>query len=238
YAAEERPDHPYVMAARECQIYDKGFDEVKLRRAIAAYFGLVSKIDHHVGELLDALAASGLADNTRVLYSSDHGDNLGVRGLWGKSNMYEEAAGVPMILAGPEVPDGVVCREPVSLVDAFPTIIAGAGLAPHPDDRDLPGDSLFEMAKGTARRRTILSEYHATGAATGAFMIRKGSFKYVYYVGMPPQLFDLDADPQETRDLAHDAGYRGLLAQCEAELRRVVDPDAADALAKADQGAR
>src|SRR5258707_927352 len=108
----------------------------------------------------------------------------------------------------------------------------------RPDDRDLPGASLFDVARGVAPRRTILSEYHATGAATGAFMIRKGPFKYVYYAGMPPQLFDLDADPQETRDLAADPGYRGLLAQCEAELRLVVDPDAADALAKADQRAR
>ena len=209
-----------------------------MRRAIAAYFGLVSKIDHHVGELLDTLAVSGLADNTRVLYSSDHGDNLGVRGLWGKSNMYEEAAGVPMILAGPGVPEGVVCREPVSLVDCFPTIIAGAGLTPHPDDCDLPGASLFDLARGRAPRRTILSEYHATGAATGAFMIRKGPFKYVHYVGMPPQLFDLAADPQETRDLAQDPGYRGLVEDCERELHRVVDPEAADALAKADQRAR
>ena len=238
YAPQERPDHPYVRAIRECQIYDKGFDEVKLRRAIAAYFGLVSLVDDHVGKLVAALTASGLADNTRVLYSSDHGDNLGVRGLWGKSNMYEESAGVPMILAGPEVPEGVVCHEPVSLVDAFPTIIAGAGLPPHPQDRDLPGASLFEMVRGTAPGRTVMSEYHAAGAATGAFMIRKGPFKYVYYAGMVPQLFDLDADPQEARDLATDPGYRGLLAQCEVELRRVVDPDAADALAKADQGAR
>src|SRR6266567_2577336 len=231
-------DDRIVAAAGECQIYDKGFDDVKVRRAIAAYFGLVSKIDHHVGELLDVLAASGLTDNTRVLYSSDHGDNLGVRGLWGKSNMYEEAAGVPMILAGREVPQGVVCRQPVSLVDCFPTIIAGAGLAPHPGDRDLPGASLLEVARGTGPRRMILSEYHATGAATGAFMIRKGPFKYVHYVGMPPQLFDLDADPQETRDLGREPGYRDLLARCEAELRLVVDPDAADASAKADQRAR
>ena len=69
-------------------------------------------------------------------------------------------------------------------------------------------------------------------------MIRKGPFKYVYYVGMPPQLFDLDTDPQETRDLAREAGYRGLVADCEKLLRRVVDPEAADALAKADQRAR
>jgi choline-sulfatase len=60
----------------------------------------------------------------------------------------------------------------------------------------------------------------------------------VHYVGMPPQLFDLDADAQETRDLARDPGYRGLVADCERELRRVVDPEAADALARADQGSR
>ena len=103
YAAEERPDHPYVMAARECQIYDKGFDAMKLRRAIAAYFGLVSFVDDNVGKLINALDAAGLAGTTRVLYSSDHGDNLGTRGLWGKSTMYEESAGVPMLFAGPEV---------------------------------------------------------------------------------------------------------------------------------------
>jgi choline-sulfatase len=209
-----------------------------LRRAIAAYFGLVSFVDHNVGKLLEALAAAGLAGNTRVLYSSDHGDNLGTRGLWGKSNMYEEAAGVPVLLAGPDVPEGFVCHEPVSLVDVFPTATECVGLPTHPDDRDLPGSSLFDVARGVAPQRTILSEYHAAGAATGAFMIRKGPFKYVYYAGMMPQLFDLGSDPQETRDLAREPGYRGLVADCERALRRVVDPDAADALAKADQGAR
>jgi choline-sulfatase len=152
--------------------------------------------------------------------------------------MYEEAAGVPMILAGPEVPSGFVCHEPVSLIDVFPTVTQCVGLMPHPDDRDLPGTSLLDVVQGRAPRRTILSEYHAAGAATGAFMIRRGSFKYVYYVGMPPQLFDLDADPQEHRDLAQEPGYRGLVLDCDQELRRVADPDAADALAKADQRSR
>jgi choline-sulfatase len=234
-AADRQPDHPYMAAIRNCQVYDRSFDDVKLRKALAAYFGLVSFVDDNVGKLLAALDAAGLADTTRVLYSADHGDNLGTRRLWGKSTMYEEAAGVPMILAGPDVPRGYVCREPVSLADAFPTIVRGAGLPVHPDDRDLPGAALFDVLSGAATPRTILSEYHATGAATGAFMIRKGPFKYVYYAGMPPQLFDLDADPQESRDLAREAGYAGLVADCEKELRRVVDPDAADALAKADQ---
>jgi choline-sulfatase len=237
-AAERAPDHPYVAAFRECQIYEKGFvDEANVRRAIAAYFGLVSSTDHNVGRLIAALEAAGLTDSTRILYSADHGDNLGTRGLWGKSTMYEEAAGVPMIAAGPGLPQGMICREPVTLADAFPTIVKWAGVAPHPQDRDLPGLPLDEVAR-TVPRRTILSEYHATGAATGAFMTRKGRFKFVYYAGMKPQLFDLDADPQETRDLGQDAGYRGLVADCERELRVVVDPEAADALAKSDQAAK
>lgn len=238
YSPHERPNHPYVAAIRECMIYDKGFDEAKRRRAIAAYFGLVSFVDHNVGKLLDALAASGLDGETRVLYSSDHGDNLGTRGLWGKSTMYQESAGVPMLLAGPDVPQGFVCREPVSLVDVFPTVTEGAGLPRHRADRDLPGANLLDIVRSTAAPRTVLSEYHAAGAATGAFTIRKGRFKYTYYVGMPPQLFDLDADPQEARDLGQDPGYRGLVARCEAELRRLVDPEAADAAARADQAAR
>jgi choline-sulfatase len=237
YDPAEWPDHPYVRAIRECQIYQKGFDPASLRRAIAAYFGLVSYVDHNVGRLVDALAASGLADSTRIIYSSDHGDNLGTRGLWGKSTMYEEAAGVPMIVAGPGLPPGSVCREPVSLVDCFPTILSWTGVPPDRNDGNLPGLPLDEIAR-TAPKRTILCEYHAAGAATGAFMIRKGAFKYVYYAGMPAQLFDLNADPQEARDLAREPGYRGLLADCERQLRQIVDPDAADALAKSDQAAR
>jgi choline-sulfatase len=132
------------------------------------------------------------------------------------------------------LPQGVTCREPVTLGDAFPTIVKWAGLAPHPADRDLPGAPLDETV-GAAPARTVLCEYHATGAATGAFMIRKGRFKFVYYVGLPAQLFDLDADPQETRDLAHEPGYAGLAADCERDLRAVVDPEAADRLAKSDQ---
>jgi choline-sulfatase len=236
--AEREPDHPYIAAIRDCQIYDKGFDETKLRRALAAYFGLVSFVDHNVGRLLQTLAEAGLADTTRIFYSSDHGDNLGTRRLWGKSTMYEEAAGVPMILAGPDVPAGFVCHEPVSLVDVYPTVTDCVGLPQHPDDRDLPGAPLIKVVRGTAPPRTMLCEYHAAGAATGAFLIRKGPFKYVHYVGMPPQLFDLDADPRETRDLAQAPGYRGFVADCERELRRVVDPERADALAKADQAAR
>jgi choline-sulfatase len=163
---------------------------------------------------------------------------LGTRGLWGKSNMYEESAGVPMIMAGPEIPESVVCREPVSLVDCFPTILSCVGVPKHRNDSNLPGASLFDIVRGAAPRRTVMSEYHAAGAATGTFMIRKGSYKYVYYVGMPTQLFDLDDDPQETRDLGQNPDYRSVIKDCDVALRRVVDPEATDRQAFADQERR
>jgi choline-sulfatase len=238
YAPSERPDHPYIAALRRCMVYDEAFDEVKVRRAIAAYFGMVTFLDDNVGKILSTLEETGLAHDTRVMYTSDHGDNLGARGLWGKSTMYEESAGVPLIIAGPGLPSGVVCREPVTLVDCFPSILEAAGVPPHPDDRDLPGHSLFDLARGIAPPRTVLCEYHAAGGATGAFMTRHGPFKLVHYIGMPPMLFDLDRDPQERNDLGRDPGYQGLIRDCLDDLRRIVDPEAVDRRARADQEAR
>ncbi len=238
YAQAERPDHPFIQAMREVYVYDKSFDERRVRQAIAAYFGLVSFLDHNVGRILASLEATGLAADTRVIYASDHGDNLGARGLWGKSTMYEDAAGVPLILAGPEVPSGFVCRQPVSLVDAFPTILQGAGVPRSIDDGNLPGTSWFEVARGAQPRQPAFSEYHATGSTTGAFMIRHGPFKYVHYVGLPPQLFDLDADPWERRDLAREPGYQGLVQDCEHRLRQIVNVEDADARAHRDQAVK
>ena len=95
YAEAERPTHPYVKAIRESMIYDQGFDGSKVRKAIAAYFGMVSYVDHNVGRLIETLENTGLADTTRLVYTSDHGDNLGSRGLWGKSTMYESRLACP-----------------------------------------------------------------------------------------------------------------------------------------------
>ena len=235
YDAGERPQHPFIDAMRKCMCFDEPFDPPMVRRAVAAYMGLVSFLDDNVGRILRALDESGLAESTRVLYTTDHGDNLGTRGLWGKSTMYEESAGIPMLLAGPDVPVANVCATPVSLVDGFPTFIHALGAKPGAEDADLPGHSLLDIAQGYVPQRTVLSEYHAAGALTGSYMIRYGRYKYVYYVGLPPMLFDLEADPQERNDLARDASCAQVLGECEARLRRVVDPEAADAQARADQ---
>jgi choline-sulfatase len=238
YDHSERPRHPFIDAMRKCMCFDEEFDAPMVRRAITAYFGLTSFLDDNIGKILSTLETTGLAASTRVIYSSDHGDNLGTRGMWGKSTLYEESAGIPMIMAGPDVPQGNVCDVPVTLVDAFPTLIEGLGAKMDARDASLPGHSLIDIAQGYVPTRTILSEYHAAGAMCGSYMIRHGKYKYIYYVGLPPMMFDLEADPNERNDLAPLPANAALLKECEAALRKVVDPEAADRLAKADQAAR
>jgi len=235
YAESERPDHPFIQAMRRCMNYDRHFTPDKMRRAIANYYGMVSHLDHLIGRVLAALDRTGFTASTRVIYTSDHGDNLGARGLWGKSNMYRESAGVPLIMAGTDIPAGQVCDRPVSLIDCHPTIFEFTGLPLEAEDATRPGRSLPDIARGQVGDRVVLCEYHAVGAVTGAFMIRTGRWKYIHYVGMPPMLFDVVADPGERHDLGRDARHATDVAACEQALRSVVDPDAVNRRALADQ---
>jgi len=237
YEPELRPQHPFIDAMRRSMCYDEAFDAPMVRRAITAYFGLVSFLDDNIGKILHAVEAAGLSANTRIMYASDHGDNLGTRGMWGKSTMYEESAGIPLILAGAGIPCGNVTDAPATLVDAYPTFLQSVDLQPMGRSANYPGHSLIEIADGFVPDRTVLSEYHAAAAATGAYMIRHGRYKYIHYVGMPPMLFDLQADPRERVDLGRDPGSAKVVAECAAALRSVVDPEAADKLARVDQRA-
>lgn len=233
---EEYPRHPALRWMREKFGYGE-FDAPALRRAMAAYYGACTYLDERVGEVLGALARLGLEGSTRVLYTSDHGENLGARGLFGKFTMYEESAGVPLLLAGPGVPAGRTVETPVSLVDCFLTVLEAVGAAPVPADAELPGRSLWPLAAGEApdEERVVLSEYHAVHSRRGIFMLRDRRWKYVYYVEGPPQLFDLEADPEEREDLAARHEHRERLAAWERRLRALLDPEAVDARARADQ---
>ena len=113
--------------------------------AIAGYLALCTFIDKKIGLILDALEQTGLVDNTIVVYSSDHGDNLGARGLWGKSNVYRESAAVPMIVAGPDVPQGEINYTAVNLTDLHATFLDAHGLPDVDDDFERPGESLLQL---------------------------------------------------------------------------------------------
>ncbi len=191
------------------------------------------------GVMRHLLREQGLEDDTVVLYTNDHGDMVGKHGLWYKSVMYEDSAGVAMILAGPGVPARGVSATNVSLIDIFPTALEVTGVAPAAEDADLPGVSLLELAREPERRsRIAFSEFHASMSASAIFMVRGDRYKLVYYVGMPPQLFDLEGDPDERSDLSGDPAYADVLAACERDLRAILDPEEIDARARADQQRR
>lgn len=238
YDPSSRSSHPYLDDYRNSFCYDDYFESPEdVKRALAGYYGLVSFLDEQIGKILSVLDDTGLSETTRVMYTSDHGDNLGTRGLWGKSTMYEETAAVPLILRGADIPAGRVVRTPASHVDCFPTILEATGESKAIAEYDLPGVSLFDLARGEKPDRVVLSEYHGMGSTVGAFAIRDGGFKYVYYAhpDYPSQLFDLDRDPEEIIDLAGDPAYAAVLERCHGRLMSLCDPDAVDARAKARQ---
>lgn len=230
--------HPWVQAYAEFMPNEELFKSPEERlHAFSAYYGLVSFLDDNVGQIVRAVADGGLGDSTTIVYTSDHGDNLGARGVWGKSTLYQESVAVPMVIAGPDLPAGV-CDTPVDLLDLFPTLLEGCGVAAAPHLGGRPGRSLFELAAAPAEpERVVFSEYHAAGSNTAGFMLRKGRWKYHHYVRFRPELFDLQADPEELQDLAADPAHAAVLRDMEAELRRICDPEAVDAQAKHDQAA-
>ncbi len=236
---EDRQTHPSMMSLRSLQDYDDYFeDDAQRRRALSAYYGMVNSVDDQVGEVLATLKELGLEKNTRIIYTADHGDNLGNRGFWGKSTMFEDSAGIPLIMAGPDIPENASTDTPVNLIDLYQTFIEGTGHNLTAKELDeLPGHNLIRIANGEAPERVVLSEYHAVAADTGVFMIRNGNWKYIYFAGQVPQLFDLDADPLELRDLGTDPAYAEIVAACEEKLRALLDPDAVNAQAFADQAA-
>lgn len=238
YGAEERPTHPFLRDQVAATPHDSHVKDVTtVKRMLAGYFGLVSFMDEQVGKILAALAATGHREDTNVLYFSDHGDSAGARGLWGKSNMYEESVGIPMIFAGPDLPAGKVVTTPASLVDVFPTVLEAVGVTdPAANTATAGAMSLFALARGEGVGRAVLSEYHASGSRQGAFMLRDGRWKYVRYVTYPAQLFDLETDPEELHDRADDPACAEIRAAMEVRLAAMLDPAEVDARAKRRQG--
>jgi choline-sulfatase len=246
WRTEDWPHHPAIDWKRWVQALDVDpIDEGAIRRALAAYYGMVTFLDAQIGQVLAALKESGQEEHTRIIYTSDHGDMMGEHGLWFKSVMYEASVGVPMVVAGPDVPAGKVSGTNVSLVDCFPSVLEAVGASPSEHDADLPGTSLFKLAQNDEdAERAVFSEYHAIYSSSGTFMVRVGRHKYVKYADStghkhyPPQLFDIETDPDELHDLGIDPAYAGVRAACESALQEICDPLEVDRRARASQDRR
>lgn len=226
--------HPWVE--RHAKFYDcdaeLGTDE-RRQLALLCYYALVQFIDEQIGRVLTVLRQLGLESQTRVILTSDHGDNQGVRGMWNKSTLYRESTQVPLVISGPDVPSAHTCATAVNLVDIAPTLIQGAGVEVP---THFSGQSLLELARQPDDLQRIgFSEYHAAGSPSAAYMVHQGRWAYHHYVGYAPELFDMQVDPGQTHDLANDPAWRGVCKEMEATLRTLLDPEGTDRCAKDDQ---
>jgi choline-sulfatase len=240
-------DHPYFRWWRE----RTGIEQVspaEVDRCRTAYWALVDRLDSMIGQVLRALAENDLDANTLVVYTSDHGEQAGEHGLWWKQTFYEASARVPLLVAWPGVvPAGQRVRRVVSALDLTATLLdaAGAPALPQLQGRSLlgllgAGDAL--PAPAVPRPAPAAWEdlaYSEFCVEEGWYqrMIRSGPWKLCHYAGHRPQLFNLDDDPDETRDRAADPGCAAVRDDLTTRVLDGWDPDAiARAIAAKDAG--
>lgn len=199
----------------------------QVRDARRAYYGAISYVDEQIGALLRALEQSGQADNTVIVFTSDHGDMLGERGLWYKMNFFEPASRVPLIVHAPDRFAARRVAQSVSLVDLLPTLLdlarAGAennagGSADFPLDMD--GRSLLPHLRGDAGHDDVAGEYLGEGALAPIVMLRRGDYKFIHSPADPDQLYHLASDPDELHNLALQPDRADVLAQFRADAAR------------------
>lgn len=243
FSAQERPTHPAYEHLRRT----KGIrnlthqDEAMLRRVAAGYFGLITHLDEQIGSVIEAARDLGLLQNTRLAYTSDHGESYGNHALFGKCQLLETAAAVPLLMSGPGIEPGTVVEQTTSQVDLYPTIVETVGAELQDGDDKLPGRSIWPAMTGTHTDRLGFGEYHAACSRAGSFFLRRDEHKLIYHAGMPRELFNLIDDPHETRnrlDDAQDVKAKALADDLEAQMREICDPELVDKRAKDDQRRR
>ncbi len=211
---------PHSRRLRECYgASNVELSDERIRAARRAYYGAISYVDDKLGRLLAALHSTGLAEDTIVLFTADHGDMLGERGLWFKMTFFEWAARVPLIVSAPDRFAPRRVAQNVSLLDLYPTLVdLAGGDGPAPAEA-LPGRSLLPLLQGDSADwpDAVYGEYLGEAAAGPLVMIRRGRYKYIVGEDSPAQLFDLAADPDERDNLAGRADHAGVRRDFEAE---------------------
>lgn len=188
------------------------------RRQIAEYYAMITHLDAQLGRVLDALERQGLAENTIIVFAGDNGLALGRHGLFGKQNCYEHSVRIPLILAGPGIPQGERREGYVYLLDIFPTLCELIGIEPP---ASVEGQSFAGALRDpdAITRETLYFAF--TQYQRG---VKNDRFKLLEYVvngrHNMTQLFDLATDPHELNNLAADPGHAGVLGELRAELVR------------------
>ena len=218
-ALRHRKEPPWDLAAA---------DEASYRRYIGYYHALVREIDHHVGSILDTLQQEGLAENTIVIYSSDHGDFVGGHGLIEKAAWaqcyYEEVLRVPLIFHWPgRIDSGVARKELVELVDLYPTIMELCAI-PLPSSYAFPGRSLA----AALQRKAPIARKYVVAENWGQTTVIADDYKYGQWVNSPIPKYDersfgnmlmrRSTDPGEIKNLIAETGAAAALQQMQDYL--------------------
>lgn len=237
--AEHDPHSVRILA--QFDLLGKSFADEDILRSKRAYYGAVSYIDDKIGELLAALKATGADQNTVILFTSDHGEMLGERGMWFKKTFFENSMRIPLILYGPEYFKPQRVHEFSSLVDLLPTFLGiatggewlstiepldGADLTAYLDN-----DSDYST-------RPIYAEYLCETTTAPIFMIRRGPYKFVYCATDPDQLYNVVTDPNERNNLAQDESAAELVATFHEEVQTQWNEEQLTAQIKLSQGRR
>ncbi len=178
-----------------------------------------------------------MLDDTVIVFCSDHGDMLGERGLWFKMSFFEGSARVPLMMAGPGI-EAALFHVPVSNLDILPSLCALAGADMDAIATWTDGQSLAPLLAGGTRSAPVLMEYAAEGSHAPLVAIRQGRFKFVHCELDPPQLFDLDADPLETVNLAERPDHAETVGRFADQVRARWDMAGFDAAVRESQARR
>jgi choline-sulfatase len=209
-------DHPVLSETQAGPTVDATAREV--RRATAAYYGRVETVDDHFADVIEALRNAGEdLDEWIIVYTSDHGDMLGEHGIWEKTQFFEAAARVPLIVRWPERFDPGRVERNVNLCDLYATLcdLAGIGL---PDDEEtvngagLDSRSLVPLLEGNTAAWDATHANETVSQLDGQLMIKQDDLKYCWYPDAPEVLFDLAVDPGETENRIDDPEYADAVA--------------------------
>ncbi|KAL8648462.1 MAG: hypothetical protein Q9210_004973 [Variospora velana] len=202
---EDEQDSHSKRLLRVCELADNKPPEEAIIRARRAYFGALSYVDDNVGRIMEILEECEMLDDTIVIFSADHGDMLGERGLWYKMSWFEGSARVPLLISYPKQFPHKTVPYNVSTMDLLPTLVDLVGGS---FDHRLPldGVSLLPYMKSQLalipHHDTVFGEYAGEGTIAPLMMIRRGPWKFVTCPVDPPQLFNLKEDPKELHNLA------------------------------------
>jgi iduronate 2-sulfatase len=235
---EDQEDIPPAGLASYKREQDKLTDDLR-RQALQAYYASISFMDAQVGRVVAALERLGLADNTIIVFTSDHGYHVGEHGLWQKMSLFEESARVPLLIVAPGVTKpGSVAQAPVSHLDLYPTLaelcrvpppanLQGQSLVPMLKDPSVPGRgwALTQVTRGGgAMRATITPDVGSAGRRFFGYSLRTPRWRYTEWDEgrQGRELYDHENDPRELTNLAHRPEHAATVAQLSAQLREAV----------------